>query len=89
MITRKLINIKTKNEVEIQKWFIIKPLMWEYYVIEQVDDDNVFCIVMGEEIEIGSVYLPEVDQYIAATAKGKDLFDLMPPEGWDWVDDGG
>ncbi len=47
MITRKLINIKTKNEVEIQKWFIIKPLMWEYYVIEQVDDDNVFCIVMG------------------------------------------
>lgn len=84
MITRKLINIKTKNEVVIQKWFIIKPLMWEYYVIEQVDDDTAFCLVMGDETELGYVYLPEVEKYIAASAKGEDLFDLMPPDGWEW-----
>lgn len=59
---------------------------WEYFVLE--DDANLppnckTCLVYGDEIEAGDVYLPEVAPHIVC--KSKDLSHVMPPPGYKWT----
>jgi hypothetical protein len=57
---------------------------WEYYVTDDKHDkDTVLCLVMGFETELGDVYLPELRGHIRS--RTKDLTELMPADGWEWV----
>jgi hypothetical protein len=60
---------------------------WEYY-LEAADKDGVaFGYVMGFANEWGSVYMPEIEPYIASIARGKELEYVMPPFGYYWEDE--
>jgi len=67
---------------------IITKNMWEYYILD--DPENVSpegyatALVMGREIEIGGVYLPEIEPFIAS--RTTQLNDIFPPVGWSWVE---
>ena len=57
---------------------------WEYYVTDnRHDKDTVSCLVMGFETELGDVYMPELRGHIVS--RTKDLNELMPADGWEWV----
>lgn len=80
---RKMKNIQTGTEINVVEHFILRNL-WEYYITdEQVQNDCAFALVMGYETELGDVYLPEVKDYIIS--RTKNLTDLLPATGWEWV----
>jgi hypothetical protein len=39
---------------------------------------------MGVENEWGSVSMDEIKPYIISTAKGAELDEIMPPQGYHW-----
>jgi len=88
MKTRNIINPNTEaNETFAVAQHIILRNGWEYY-LEEADNDGVaFGFVMGLENEWGSVYLPEIEPYIASIAKGSMLDDIIPPYGYYWEDE--
>ena len=59
---------------------------WEYFLLQPKADSsgNVLALVMGDETEMGDVNIPEIAPYLLHFSK--NLTDLMPCEGWEWVD---
>ena len=76
--------VGTVNVVE----HIITKNLWEYYILD--DPENVrpegyaAALVMGHETEIGDVYLPEIEPFIASRTTRLD--EIFPPVGWSWVE---
>ena len=76
--------VGTINVVE----HIITKNLWEFYIID--DPENVrpegyaTALVMGHDTEIGDVYLPEIEPFIAS--RTTQLNDIFPPVGWSWVE---
>jgi len=86
MKTRNIIN--TNNEDTTEPFAVAQHIIlrnfWEYY-LEQVDKDGyAFGYVMGIENEWGTVDMEEIKPYIISIARGKELNDIMPPEGYHW-----
>ena len=66
---------------------IILKNFWEYYLGETDKDGVAFGYVMGAENEWGSVFVPEIEPYIAGRARANDLWHIIPPEGYSWEDE--
>ena len=66
-------------------WLITKH-GWEYYILDPPIEGNAFGVVMGLHQEMGSFNLEEVAPYVTMTAEGDDLYELAPPEEWEWSD---
>lgn len=82
---RKLVSLDKKVTFNVTEFFMLIN-GWEYFVLER--DENCppnceTCLVYGDEIEAGDVYLPEVAPYL--TCKSKDLSEVMPPPGYVWA----
>ena len=59
---------------------------WEYFLLEPKTDSagNVLALVMGFETEMGDVNVKEIARFLLSSTK--NLHDVMPCEGWEWVD---
>lgn len=59
---------------------------WEYFFLDSKPDSdkNMLALVMGFETEMGDVHLPEIERFMLSFTR--DLHDLMPCEGWEWVE---
>ena len=84
-------NIIAADGTQIESFAVARHIIlrnfWEYY-LEEADNDGVaFGFVMGLENEWGSVYLPEIEPYIASIAKGSMLDHIMSPFGYIWEDE--
>jgi len=80
-------NIKhadSKGETFAVYQHIILRNMWEYYLGEPDANGIAFGYVMGFENEWGDVSMDEIKPYVISTAKGTDLDEIMPPEGYHW-----
>jgi hypothetical protein len=80
------------GKLEVYEHLILKN-GWEYYLIHdeeyqegQPSDDIVLAFVMGDENELGSISLEELEPYVISRAKGKELYDIAPADGYEWVD---
>ena len=82
---RKMKNVEFGNVLEVSQHIITKNF-WEYYLTEEEtnDDDVKFGYVMGFENELGYVYLPEIKPYILNSTK--NLNEVMPADGYEWID---
>jgi hypothetical protein len=79
---KQMIN-KYGSKINVVEHIILKN-GWEYYVTDDKHDkDTIRCVVMGFETEIGDVYMPELKGHIIS--RSKDLQDLAPAEGFEWV----
>ena len=91
-VTTKARNIINSNNEDTNEPFAVAQHIilrngWEYY-LEETDNDGVaFGFVMGLENEWGSVYLPEIEPYIASVARGAMRDDIMAPFGYHWEDE--
>lgn len=72
--------------INVVEHVILKNL-WEYYITDEPCDnpDVVFALVMGDETELGDVYMPEIKPYIIT--RTKNLNDVFPASGWQWVEE--
>ena len=59
---------------------------WEYFFLDRKPDSrkNMCAVVMGFETEMGDVHIPEIEPFVLMVTR--DLHDLMPCDGWEWVD---
>lgn len=82
---RKMQKIDSKTILEVKEHIILKNF-WEYYVLESDTntDDIKLCLVLGDENEIGDVYIPEIKPYIIS--KTKNLSEVMPAPNYNWID---
>ena len=83
---RVLVNNQYGTKLRIKELIITKNF-WEYYVIDEnnyIDKDLITALVMGVEIEIGDVYLPEIEPYIFTRTKN---LDVLPATGYHWEDE--
>ena len=83
---RNIINNNNEDSCEpftVYQHIILKNF-WEYYLEEADKDGFAFGYVMGFEREWGSVDLAEIKPYIVSIARGKELNNIMPPEGYYW-----
>ena len=60
---------------------------WEYYLEEANSDGIAFGYVMGFANEWGSVYMPELKDYIVSIVRGDELNYIMPPFEYYWEDE--
>lgn len=79
---RTMINEKGQK-LKVTEHIILRNF-WEYYVIDaETNEGEVkLCYVLGNENELGDVYLPEIKPYILS--KTNRLDDLMPAPGFSW-----
>lgn len=72
------------STVEVVEHVMLRN-MWEYYLIEPADDDGIaFALVCGIDVEFGSVYQSDIDQY--GISRTTQLDEILPPVGWSWAD---
>ena len=59
---------------------------WEYFLLQPKTDSvgNILALVMGFETEMGDVNIKEIAGSLLSFTK--NLTDVMPCEGWEWVD---
>lgn len=75
-----------QTTINVLEWIIVNGIFWEYYVIDQWDQENcAYCLVDGEFQEIGLVSLDEIKPHISS--RTKDLNNLQPAPGWKWVEE--
>lgn len=76
---------KNGMKINVVEHIIVKNF-WEYYVSNEDtgEKDIKFCLVMGEETELGDVWMPEIEPFIIT--KTKNLKEVMPASGWNWID---
>ena len=82
---RVLRNIKfPEMKVKVVRFFMVKPIMWEYFVTDKKykDKDIIQALVSGYEVELGDVYLPDVKSHMIVPTE--DLEQVMPAPGWEW-----
>ena len=74
------------NTHEVYKWFWMKG--WEFYQTEPADE---FGVVMGYMTncpcpEWGSQHEAELYDVAGVVAERFDLWELAPPQGWEWLE---
>ena len=82
---RKMKSTRFDTTINVVQHIIVKN-MWEYYITDEVtdSDDIKFCLVVGDETELGDVWLEEIKPYIITdTTK---LNDVLPAPNWVWID---
>ena len=81
---------KTGSILNIREFFIVRKLLWEYYVTndEHKSEDIQFCLVRGIEQELGDVSMSEVRPYIMTHINiNKNTYhEVMPAIGYEWVE---
>ena len=75
------------NEHEVHKWYQLKN-RWEFYQIEKADD---FGVVYGYMTscpypEFGSQHTAELHDVAGLVVEKFDLWQLAPPQGWEWLE---
>mgnify|MGYP006059301801 CR=1 FL=1 len=75
--------IKGATCLKVTEHIIIKNL-WEYYVCDAPTNtlDVKLCLVVGDETELGDVYLPEIKPFVVM--RTSDLTEVMAAPGWFW-----
>ena len=74
----------SESTLKVERVVILKNF-WEYF-LEAPDKDGVsFGFVMGFADELGYVSLDEIAPYAISTASGKELNEVLPASGWNWV----
>ena len=86
MKARNIIDSKGGESFAVHQHIILKNF-WEYYLGKTDKDGVAFGYVMGFENEWGSVSLEELKPYVISTAKGADLDEIMPSQGYHWEDE--
>ena len=67
------------------KEHIITQNMWEFYVLEEPDENGVtFALVSGDYDELGFVSLDEIAPFILL--RTKDMEGIAPAPGYSWLD---
>ena len=79
-------NEDTKEPFAVAQHIILRN-HWEYYLEEEDSYGLSFGYVMGFANEWGMVDMAELKPHIISIAKGKELNELMPPEGYYWEDE--
>ena len=74
------------NEHEVHKWYCMKG--WEFYQTEPSDE---FGVAFGFMTncpcpEWGSQHEAELNDISSVTAEKFDLWELAPPQGWEWLE---
>lgn len=87
---RKMKNKQFNSTINVVEHIILQNF-WEYYVTDyhfnKKDYPNIVnCLVMGDEIEQGDVNLDEIKPYIISRTKVDKNSELMPAQGYEWVD---
>jgi hypothetical protein len=77
-------NAKSNTTVEVHAYAILRN-MWEYYFLDTSDDVS-FALVEGFEQEMGDVDKEEISPYVVSICDGEELNDILPAEGWSWVE---
>ena len=84
--TRNIIN--SDNEDSREPFAVVQHIIlrngWEYYLEEADSYGLSFGLVMGFVNEWGMVDMAELKPHIVSIARGKELDDIMPPEGYYW-----
>jgi hypothetical protein len=82
---RKMRNIESDSVLIVSEHIILQNY-WEYYIAsEDTNDPNVkFAYVMGDENELGYIYMPEIVPYILT--RTKNLNEVMPATNYKWID---
>jgi hypothetical protein len=78
---RTMIHNDSGREYQVKEHIILRN-MWEYYVLDEIETDVIYCLVMGLEQEMGDVFLPEIKPYIVS--RTCDLLDVAPAYGYSW-----
>ena len=82
--TRNIIN--SDNEDSREPFAVVQHIIlrngWEYYLEEADSYGLSFGLVMGFVNEWGMVDMAELKPHIVSIARGKELDDIMPPEGY-------
>ena len=85
-MTRNIISNEGGKPFAVAQHVILRN-HWEYY-LEKADSYGLsFGYVMGFANEWGNVDMTEIKPYIISIARGKELNDIMPPEGYRWEDE--
>ena len=87
MKTRSIKHADGKGQTFAVHQHIILRNFWEYYLGAPNENGIAFGFVMGLENEWGSVYLPEIEPYIASIVRGEELNHIMSPFGYIWEDE--
>ena len=84
---RKMVNESSGQEISVHG-YAMTTNGWEYFFLDPTVDKhgNRFALVHGFEEEMGDVHIDEIKPYLVVTADATDLTDLLPAEGWRWVD---
>ena len=86
---RKMIN-ESGTVLKVEE-HIITSNFWEFYIVAdeeggEPNPDVKFALVMGDNTELGDVYLPEIEPYIIT--RTSDLATgVAPAAGYRWQDD--
>lgn len=81
---RKMKNKSYGTVVNVKELFITSNF-WEYFITDDAFSDDIVCaVVRGFETEMGDVSLSEIKPHTMAHTR--DLSEVMPAPGWEWVD---
>jgi hypothetical protein len=85
LMPRKLRRNDTNSIVTVHS-FAMTRNMWEYFFLDPKPNSakNMCAIVYGNECEMGDVHIPEIEPHLMTVSR--DLADLAPPPGWEWVE---
>lgn len=74
-------------KIEVSHHYILSN-GWEYYETpERYDEKEIrFGLVMGLETELGYFSIDEIKPYVRSSKKLTKNDDLMPAEGWHWLE---
>ena len=85
-VTRKIKDHYGKTH-EVYEWRMLKN-GWQFYQIEKTDDFGSMHGFMGycPYPEFGSQHEAELEEVTAARAERFDLWEIAPPQGWEWLE---
>ena len=75
------------NTHEVYEWRMLKN-GWEFYQLDETEEFGVkFGFIDGCPYpEFGSQHEAELEVVTAARAERFDLWELAPPQGWEWLE---
>lgn len=74
-----------RSVINVTEHIILKN-GWEYYIHDDYKNGSIVsALVMGYETEFGDVCLEELKPYIIS--RTKRLNEVLPAEGWNWMEE--
>jgi hypothetical protein len=66
---------------------IILRNLWEYYILDNNNEDIRLAIVMGFETEMGDVSMSEIKPFVISRTKVTNKTQIMPVAGGKWIEE--